>query len=200
MTNPTSNTMKSIVIAIAAASTVVLLPGCASGPVASTNASHSSAADISGRSRTAMQSLYASDARAKALGKRAKAVLIFPEILRGGFVVSGQGGNGALFGRSGEVDSYYQSFAASYGLEAGVQKFGYALFLMDDDAVSNLKSTKGWELGSAPNLTVLNKGAAGNISTATIDKGTVAIFFDQRGLMGGISLQTSKITRIYPGP
>ncbi|WP_193210700.1 YSC84-related protein [Luteolibacter marinus] len=192
--------MKLNIIALAMAVATALVPGCASGPVATTNAAQASAADISSRSRTALKSLYASDSRAKSLGRNAKAVLVFPEILRGGFVISGQGGNGTLFTGDGKVDSYYQSFAASYGFEAGVQKFGYALFLMDDDAIQNLKSSKGWELGSAPNLTVLDKGTAGNISTATMDKGTVAMFFDQRGLMGGVSLQTSKITRIYPGP
>lgn len=190
----------SIAIAIASAVTLALVPSCANGPTASTNAANSSAAKIAKDSRAGLAKLYASDPSAKALGDKAKAVLVFPEILRGGFVISGQGGNGAMIRDTGEISGYYQSFAASYGLEAGVQKFGYALFFMDDSAFKNIDRTGGWELGSAPNLTVLNKGAAGNVSNATLNKGTYAIFFDQRGLMGGISLQTSKITRIHPKP
>lgn len=190
---------KSLALVLASAVAAAFLPQCSNGPVASTNASYSSASDIENRSRKALAGLYAENASAKALGAKAKAVLVFPEITRGGFVISGQGGNGAMIRDTGEVSGYYQSFATSYGLEAGVQKFGYALFFMDESSFKNIGRSGGWELGTAPNLTVLDKGAAGNISNATLNKGTYAIFFDQRGLMAGISIQGSKITRITPG-
>ena len=194
--------MKTNTIALLAASvfTVAFVPSCVNGPIASTNAANSSASQIASDSRAALVKLYASDPKAAALGKNAKAVLVFPEILKGGFVINGQGGNGAMIRDTGKISGYYQSVATSYGLEAGIQKFGYALFFMDDGAFKNIDRSGGWELGTAPNLTVFNTGAAGSVSNATLNKGTVAMFFDQRGLMGGISVQTSKITRIHPKP
>lgn len=189
--------MKTIPCAVALA-TGLLISSCANGPVANVNSSNASRSDIENRSRKALAKLYAENASAKALGSKAKAVLVFPEIVRGGFVVSGQGGNGAMIRDTGEVSGYYQSFAASYGLEAGLQKFGYALFFMDESSFENIGRSGGWELGTAPNLTVLDSGTAGNISNATLNEGTYAIFFDQKGLMGGISVQGSKITRIHP--
>ena len=99
---------------------------------------------------------------------------------------------------TGVISGYYQTTAASYGLQAGVQEFGYALFLMDDEAFRYLGQTGGWEIGSSPSLVVVDKGIASSLTTATIEKGTYAFFFNQRGLMGGLGLQGSKITRIHP--
>ncbi|MGD9419361.1 MAG: YSC84-related protein [Verrucomicrobiota bacterium JB025] len=193
------STSLALALALAAAiPTGLLLPSCANGPVANVNAANASRSDIESRSRKALAGLYQDNTSARALGARARAVLVFPEIVRGGFVFSGQGGNGAMIRDTGEISGYYQSFAASYGLEAGVQTFGYALFFMDDSSFANIGRTGGWELGTAPNLTVIDTGTAGNISNATLNKGTYAIFFDQKGLMGGISVQGSKITRIHP--
>lgn len=191
--------MRNQFVALAlAAAPLTLVTSCYNGPVTNINSADASASKIAKESRTALSELYAQNPSAKALGDKAKAVLVFPDILKGGFVISGQGGNGAMIRNTGEISGYYQSVAASYGLEAGVQKFGYALFFMDEAAFKNIDKSDGWELGTAPNLTVLDKGAAGSLTNATLNKGTYAVFFNQRGLMGGISVQSSKITRIYP--
>ena len=129
---------------------------------------------------------------------RAKAVIIAPEIVKAGFMVGAQGGNGAMIRDTGEISGFYQTAAASYGLQAGVQQFGYALFLMDDSAFRNLQRSGGWEVGSSPSLVVVDQGIAATLSTATANKGTYAFFFNQRCLMGGLGLQGSKITRIHP--
>ena len=99
---------------------------------------------------------------------------------------------------TGVISGFYQTTAASYGLQAGVQEFGYAVFLMDDEAFHNINRSGGWEIGSSPSLVVVDKGMATSLTTTTIDKGTYAFFFNQRGLMGGLGLQGSKITRIHP--
>lgn len=90
--------------------------------------------------------------------------------------------------------------AASYGFQAGVQAFGYALFFMDDASVRYLDNSDGWELGMGPSLVVLDEGFGKNLSTTTLQKGVYAFIFDQRGLMGGVGIQGSKITRINPNP
>jgi lipid-binding SYLF domain-containing protein len=191
-------TTKLILLAMMAAA-ATLLPGCAtSDPVTRLNATNSSAAQIERDSRAALSSLYAQNPRAKALGGKAKAVLVFPSITRAGFMFGGKGGNGALFRGGSSSGGYFQTVGASWGLQAGVQRFGYALFLMDDNAVRNLDRSGGWEIGSSPTLVIVDRGMATSMTTTSINRGTYAFFFNQRGLMAGLGLQGSKITRINP--
>ena len=162
------------------------------------NASHAaSAAEISSSARAALSRLYASNPSAKTLGQKAKGILVFPSILKAGFVVGGQGGDGAMF-KGGKTVGYYRTAAASYGLQAGAQKFGYALFFMTNSALAYLDKSGGWELGSGPSLVVVDKGLAKSMSTTTLTQDVYAYIFNQQGLMGGLGIQGSKITRIHP--
>ena len=156
-----------------------------------------SAAEIDAAARAGLRSLYASNAKAHAVGVKAVAVLVFPSIIKGGFLVAAQHGNGALFMHHGTV-GYYNSVAASYGLQAGIQKFGYALFFTKSSALNYLHKSGGWELGSAPSLVVVDKGMAGSLNTTKLNKDIYAFFFNQKGLMGGLGLQGTKITEIHP--
>lgn len=143
----------------------------------------------------ALQKLYAATPAAKELAGKAKAVLVFPSVKKGGLIIGAQYGEGVLL-KDGKPVSYYNTVSASYGLQAGIQKFGYALFFMGDDALQYLNKSDGWELGSAPNVVLVDKGAAGSLSTTTVHSDIYAFFFDQKGLMAGIGLQGTKITRI----
>ncbi|MCU0796195.1 MAG: YSC84-related protein [Akkermansiaceae bacterium] len=172
------------------------LTQCASGP----SGTGGSASQIASDSRMALNRLYRVNPKARALGNRAMGVLVFPEITKGGFMVGGMGGDGALIRPDGSIRDFYQTGGLSYGFQAGVQRYGYALFLMDEEAFQNINRANGWELGSAPSLVVVDQGRAASLSTTTVQKGTYAFFFNQRGLMGGLGLQGSKITRIHPRP
>ena len=74
------------------------------------------------------------------------------------------------------------------------------LFFMDDASVQYLDNSAGWELGTGPSLVVLDAGFGKTLSTTTLQKGVYAFIFDQKGLMGGVGIQGSKITRINPNP
>ena len=156
-----------------------------------------SAREIDGKATQVLSDLYRTTPGAKTLAAKAKAVLIFPNIIKGGFLIAGQFGDGALRKR-GKTVAYYRSLAASYGFQAGAQEFGYVLFFMDDDSLRYLDQSDGWELGSGPSLVVLDKGFGKNLSTTTLQKGVYAFIFDQKGLMGGVGIQGSKITKINP--
>jgi len=156
-----------------------------------------SAREIDAKATQALTTLYKTTPGAKALADKAKAVLIFPDIVKGGFIVAGQFGDGALR-KGGKTVGYYRSLAASYGFQAGAQSFGYILFFMDDESLTYLDKSDGWELGSGPSLVVLDKGFAKSLSTTTLQKGVYAFIFNQKGLMGGVGLQGSKITKITP--
>ncbi len=168
----------------------------AAGTFVSPNlASGASAAEIDSGARKALQTLYAQSPSAKTLGKQAKAILVFPNIVKGGFIVGGQYGEGALY-VNGKLAGYYSTVQASYGLQAGVQKFGYALFLMNDSAMDWVNKTNGWEVGTGPSIVIMDVGKARAMTTTTLHSEIYGIFFSQRGLMGGLGLQGTKITRI----
>lgn len=158
-------------------------------------ASGASAAEIDRGARSALQQLYAQSPSARALGQKAKAILVFPSIVKGGFIVGGQYGEGVLL-RNGKTAGYYNTIQASYGLQAGLQKYGYALFLMSDSAIDWVNRSNGWELGTGPSIVIVDVGKATSMSTTTLHSEIYAFFFSQKGLMAGLGLQGTKITRI----
>ncbi|MGE0715793.1 MAG: YSC84-related protein [Alphaproteobacteria bacterium] len=146
---------------------------------------------------SALSHLYARSPAAKDLRKNARGILVFPRIVKAGFMVGGQTGRGALRKR-GKTAGYYRSVAVSYGLQAGAQRFGYALFFMTDDALRYLEQSQGWEIGSGPSVVIVDEGLAKSLTTTTARSDVYAFFFDQKGLMAGLGLQGSKITRFEP--
>ena len=154
-----------------------------------------SAAEIDRGVDKALGLLFRNNTDARQLSDRARGVLAFPDIVKAGFLFGAQFGEGALRQR-GKTTGYYNSVAASYGLQAGVQVFGYALFFMSDSALRYLDTSGGFELGTGPSIVVLDAGTARSFSTSTVQHDIYAVFFDQRGLMAGLGIQGSKISRI----
>jgi lipid-binding SYLF domain-containing protein len=156
-----------------------------------------SAREIDAAVDAALRDLYAANADAKALSASAKAILVFPDVVKAGFIGGIQFGEGALR-RQRRTIGYYKTTAGSYGLQAGVQKFSYALFFMTDVALDYLNGSQGWEIGTGPSVVILDTGAAKALTTTTLHKDVYAFFFDQTGLFAGLGLQGTKITRINP--
>jgi lipid-binding SYLF domain-containing protein len=153
------------------------------------------AAEIDRDVKGALEKLYTQSPSASALGKRAKGVLVFPSIVKGGFVVGGQYGEGALL-EGGKTSGYYNTIQLSYGLQAGLQKHGYALFFMTESAMNWLDRSDGWELGVGPSIVIVDAGKATSKTTTTLQSDIYAFFFGQKGLMGGLGLQGTKVTKI----
>jgi lipid-binding SYLF domain-containing protein len=157
----------------------------------------SRAAELRASSATALKKLYAAQPSARMLGERAKAILVFPKILKAGFIVGGQAGDGAMQ-QGGKTVGYYRTVAGSYGLQAGIQEYGYALFFMNQGALDQFNKTKGFEVGIGPSLVIVDEGIAKSITSNTVTSDVYAFVFSQRGLMAGLGIQGSKITRIHP--
>ena len=159
----------------------------------------SSASEIDREAMQSLANLYTNMPDAKVLADKAVAVLVFPRIVKGGFIIGGQFGDGALR-KNGKSVAYYRSLAASYGFQAGIQAFGYVLFFMDDASVQYLNNSDGWELGVGPSVVVLDEGFGKNLSTTTLQRGVYAFIFGQTGLMAVMGIQGTKITKINPNP
>lgn len=190
--------LSSALAATAFAVLPLLVSSCGTDPLTSMNAANVNPRQLAKESRAALAHLCQNNSLARKLQSRAKGILVFPEITKGGLMVGGMGGNGAAIRPDGTIRDFYETAGLSYGLQVGVQQYGYALFLMDQDAVNQLNSSDGWEVGSSPSLVVVDQGYAASISSTTMNRGSYVFFFNQRGLMGGLGLQGSKITRIHP--
>ena len=167
----------------------LLLSAICGGAVAAT------AEDLDKDAAQALQALYKSRPAAEAISKKAKAIWVFPKIVKAGLVFGDSYGEGVLM-KSAKVSEYYNSVSASWGWQAGAETHTYVVFLMSDRAVNYLATSKGWEVGVGPTVVVVNEGAGKNISTSALKDDAYAFINDQRGLMASLSIEGTKITRI----
>ena len=150
---------------------------------------------IGSDAQAALSALYQKVPIAKTLGAQAKGILVFPKIVKAGFIVGAQYGEGELL-KNGQVAGYYNIAAASYGLQVGVQGFAYAMFFMTDSALNYLDNSAGFEIGVGPSIVVVDAGKAKSLTTSTGRDDVYAFIFGQKGLMAGLGVQGSKITKI----
>jgi lipid-binding SYLF domain-containing protein len=170
--------------------------GASLAPAALINrANAATAEDLNRDSDQALQSLYKINPLAAELSKSARAVLVFPNIVKAGLVFGGAFGEGELK-QGRKIDSYYNSLTASWGFQAGAQSYGYVVFLMSSKAVDYLHNSAGWEIGLGPTVVIVDEGVAKNLSTSTLKDDAYAFIFNQQGLMAGVSIEGTKISRI----
>ncbi|MBP0493824.1 YSC84-related protein [Pararoseomonas indoligenes] len=173
--------------AAALAAPTILRPTPAQAATAAEITAEVNAALVSLRERAETRNLFA----------QARATLIFPRIIQGGFVVGGQYGEGAAL-RGNTIQGYYNIAGASFGLLIGAQAAGLAMFFMTDEALGALMRADGWEIGTGPSVVVLDRGDQVNFTATTLREPVYAITFNQQGLMASISLNGTKISRINP--
>lgn len=145
----------------------------------------------------ALNKLYASTPKARSLAKNAKGILVFPGVVKAGLIGGGKYGVGALRVNN-RTRGYYNIAGISYGLQAGVQSYDYAMFFMTQSALDYLKESQGWELGFGPSIVVVDTGAASSLTTTSGRSDVYAFINSQKGLMAGLGLNGIKITQIKP--
>lgn len=160
-----------------------------------TTAFAATAEDLNKDAAQALQTLYKTNPTAEALSKNARAILVFPKIVKAGLIFGGSYGEGVLT-KGGTFNGYFNSVSASWGWQAGAESYGYVVFLMSPKAVKYIEDTKGWEIGVGPTVVVANEGLAKNLSSSTLKDDAYAFIFDQSGLMASLSIEGTKISRI----
>lgn len=146
----------------------------------------------------ALRRLYAGQPRIRTLGSRARAVLVFPRIVKVGVLLAGgQSGDGVLLA-GGRPTAYFNLSAASFGPQVGGQVFSYALFFMNEAALDYLNKSDGWAIGTGPSVVVVDAGLAASLTSTTLSQDVYAVPFGAKGLMAGIGIEGSKITHINP--
>ncbi len=169
----------------------------ATGPSIAQDKGKTEAAELTSEARTALAQLDASAPLAKTLQSKAHAVLVFPEITKAGLGIGGQYGEGTLL-KGGKAAAYYKTTGASFGLQAGGQKYGYAMFFMNEKALAQLDNANGFEVGVGPSVVMVDEGMAKTTTTTTLKDDIYAFVFGQKGLMAGLGIQGNKISKIQP--
>ena len=170
---------------------------CAAHPSAAQDKGKAAAAQLTSESKAALQKLYASVPLAKAIGPKAVAILVFPNVKKAGLGIGGQYWDGTLL-QTGAAVGYYKTTGASFGLQAGGQTYGYAMFFMNANALNQFQSASGFEVGVGPSVVVMDEGMAKSTTTTTMKDDIYACIFGQKGLMAGLGVQGNKITKITP--
>ena len=170
---------------------------CGAHPSVAQDKGKSEAAELTSESQAALQKLYASAELAKLLGPKAQAILVFPKVTKAGLGVGGQYGEGSLLKNATAV-AYYKTTGASFGLQAGGQQYGYAMFFMNAKALDDFVNASGFEVGVGPSVVLVDEGMAKTTTTNTLKDDIYAFVFGQKGLMAGLGIQGNKITKITP--
>ncbi len=180
---------------VKAAGITVIVASAVLAPALACRSAAASARELERDGKDALGKLYQSQPSAKLLAGKAKAILVFPTMVKAGFMFGGQIGEGVLLAKN-RATGFYNSVAASYGFQAGLQSFGYALFFMNDQSLKQLDATRGFEIGVGPSIVIVDEGVGRSMTTTTLTSDVYAFIFDQKGLMAGVGIQGSKITKI----
>ena len=156
---------------------------------------------IETRVRVALDEMYRTVPGARELAGRARAVLVMPHVVKGGFILGGSYGEGALMmngqgGLTGPAAAYYSVASASLGLQAGVQKSSHALFFMTEESIERFRRADGWEIGADAEVTFPDKGVNVQANSTLTNKPVVGVVFGQDGLLLGASLEGAKYSAI----
>jgi len=127
-----------------------------------------------------------------------KGYIVFPSVLKGGFILGAEYGEGVLR-VDGESQSYYSIASGSAGFQLGAQKASYIIAFASQRALDNFKRSDGWEAGVDGVVTVIDWGVGKDISSISFEKPIYAFVFNSKGLMGSISIEGTKFSRIQPG-
>ncbi|MEO1250742.1 MAG: YSC84-related protein [Pseudomonadota bacterium] len=166
------------------------------GSLAASPAMAASKEKIDARVDAALEQFRDDIGGANAVLARAKGVLVFPLIRKGGFGIGGEYGEGALR-IGGDSAAYYSSAAASVGFQIGVQSRRQIIVFLDQGALDKFRASDGWEIGVDASVAVITVGAGGAIDTTQLNQPVVAFVFDNKGLMYNLSLEGSKISQIH---
>ena len=177
--------------------TAAMILATLGGPLAVSDAHASSRARLTADGMRALRKLEATEPRSRRFARNARAVLVFPTIVKAGLVFGGQTGDGVLLS-NGRAEGFYNISGGSWGLQIGGQTFGYALFFMNESSLRYLRRSGGFSVGAGPSIAVINKGAGADVDTTTLSQDVYAFPFNEKGLMADLTLKGTKITPIHP--
>ena len=132
---------------------------------------------------------------AKKFLANAKGLLVFPTVIKAGVGFGGEYGEGALR-INGKTVAYYNTMAASFGLQFGAQAKTILLVFLDEDALNQFRKSEGWKVGVDGSVAVVVIGAGTSLDSSKLNQPIVGFVLDQKGLMYNLTLEGAKFTQI----
>ncbi len=126
----------------------------------------------------------------------AKGVLVFPDVIKAGFGVGGEYGEGALR-VGGKTIDYYNTAAASIGFQLGGQIKTVVIVFLKQSALNKFRNSDGWKVGVDGSVAIVEWGVGEDINTMDIEDPVVGFVFDNKGLMYNLTIEGSKITKLH---
>jgi lipid-binding SYLF domain-containing protein len=153
------------------------------------------AAEINADAYATMQKFEGRVRGGQDLSRRAAGILVFPSVVKAGFGVGGEYGEGVLL-IGGQPAAYYNTVSASVGFQLGAQARSVVIMFMTQQALNSFRNKQGWKVGVDGSVAIVTLGVGGAIDTNTINKPVIGFILDQKGLMYNLTLEGSKISRI----
>ena len=139
--------------------------------------------------------LYTAAKGSRELVAKARGVLVFPSVIDAGFVVGGQYGEGSLR-VGGHTVGYYSTATGSIGWQAGAQSKAIVFLFMTEESLTKFRNSEGWSAGGDASVALLKVGANGNLDTSTATGQVDAFVLTNTGLMAGVTLDGTKVSRL----
>jgi len=133
----------------------------------------------------------------KAFLPKTKAYLVFPSVIRGGIIIGGKYGEGALR-INGTTKHYYSMTSASIGFQAGAQEYSMIIAFLSDASLKNFVKSNGWEAGIDGSITISEWGQSKDLSSISFEKPIIGFIYGEKGLMASVSIAGTKFKRILP--
>jgi lipid-binding SYLF domain-containing protein len=152
-------------------------------------------AELRERADKTLEHFYRLNPANSALEQKAAGVLIFSRVTKAGIGVGGEWGEGVLQ-VSGKTVGYYSVGSGSVGLTLGVGRHSEIIMFMTPEALNKFQSSTGWSAGADTAIAVVSDGAGGQYDATTLDRPILGFVFGQKGLIGDLSLEGTKITQI----
>jgi lipid-binding SYLF domain-containing protein len=145
--------------------------------------------------REASDALYKHSSAAKELAAKSVGMLVFPKVVKGGVVVGGEFGEGALL-VGGQTSAYYNIASGSIGFQLGLQQKSQVILFMKQRELDKFRKSEGWKAGVDGSVALATLGAGGQIDTETSKKPIIGFIFSNKGLMYNLTFEGSKISKI----
>lgn len=151
--------------------------------------------EIDAKVQEAVETFYKTSSAGKQLAEKAQAMLVFPSIVKAGFIVGGEYGEGALIVQ-GNTEAYYNIISASFGYQIGAQLHSQVILFMTNEALERFRYSNGWDAGFGGSVAIATSGASKEFTIDNLQEPVIAFIFSEKGLMGTISLEGSKVSKI----
>ncbi len=154
-----------------------------------------SKAEIDAEIDEALQKLYEFSPAAKTLSEKSEGILVFPSIVKAGWIIGGSYGEGALLIKN-NINQYYNNISGSLGFQFGIEKRSEIIMFLDKKTLTKFQNSNGWDGGADGSVAITTFGVGMDLTAENIKDPIVSFVFSPTGLMVNASLKGTKISKI----